>query len=92
MKMKLTGVIMCLMILFFISCKTMEMGKSASPDLLEYSKIYDYEGKGQDELYVKANAWFVDNFNSAESVIQFQDKESGKLMGKYASKAKITIY
>lgn len=42
------------------------------------------EAKGsKDELYVKANQWMVRTFKDAKSVIQFQDKEEGKIMGKY---------
>ena len=35
------------------------------------------------ELYVKANEWAARIFGSSKSVIQFQDKESGKVVGKY---------
>jgi len=42
------------------------------------------EVKGsKNELYIKSNEWMVRNFNNAKSVIQFQDKEAGKIMGKY---------
>ena len=37
----------------------------------------------KNELYIKANQWMVKTFNNAKSVIQFQDKEAGKIMGKY---------
>ncbi|MBY0432482.1 MAG: DUF4468 domain-containing protein [Cyclobacteriaceae bacterium] len=37
----------------------------------------------KDELYVKANEWLVAAFTSAKSVIQFQDKEAGVIIGKY---------
>ena len=37
----------------------------------------------KDQLFVKTNAWFVENFGNAESVIQYSDKEAGKIMGKY---------
>lgn len=37
----------------------------------------------KDVLYIKANEWIVRTFNNAKSVIQFQDKEAGKIMGKY---------
>ena len=73
------------------SCKTMEMGPKATPDQLTYSEIIELPNITQDELYIKANSWFVDNFNDAESVIQFQDKEAGKLMGKYVTSAKMSI-
>lgn len=48
-----------------------------------YEKIIVVEDISKDELYIKANAWFVEVFNSAESVIEFQDKEEGRVMGKY---------
>ncbi len=34
-------------------------------------------------LYIKANEWMVNIFTSAKSVIQFQDKEEGIIVGKY---------
>jgi hypothetical protein len=36
-----------------------------------------------DQLYVQANLWMIDQFNSAESVIQFSDKDAGIFKGKY---------
>jgi hypothetical protein len=45
-------------------------------------KIIEVQGT-KDELYIKANEWMVRTFNNAKSVIQFQDKEAGKIMGKY---------
>jgi hypothetical protein len=36
--------------------------------------------------YIKANEWMVETFNDAESVIQFSDKESGIVKGKYIVK------
>lgn len=37
----------------------------------------------KNELFIKANEWMVRTFKDAKSVIQFQDKEAGKIMGKY---------
>jgi hypothetical protein len=36
----------------------------------------------QKELYLKARKWFVDTFRNANSVLQMDDKEDGKLAGK----------
>ena len=47
-------------------------------------KVINVPGVAQNELYVRANTWFVKTFNSAESVIEFQDKEAGKIAGKYS--------
>lgn len=48
-----------------------------------YEKIIEVQGVSKDKLYIKTNAWFVEVFNSAESVIEFQDKEEGRVIGKY---------
>jgi hypothetical protein len=37
----------------------------------------------KNDVYVKANLWLVDIFNSAKSVIQFSDKDAGVVKGKY---------
>jgi len=37
----------------------------------------------KNELFINANEWMVRTFKDAKSVIQFQDKEAGKIMGKY---------
>jgi hypothetical protein len=63
-------------------CGTM-MGAKASEEARRFEKIIDIPNLSKSEIYIKANAWFVETFNSAESVIEFQDKEAGKIMGKY---------
>lgn len=47
------------------------------------SKIIEVEGKSKDKLFVDANNWMVSVFKSAESVIEFSDKEEGAIIGKY---------
>lgn len=64
------------------SCATM-MGVKAPVEMRSMEKIVEIPDNSKDELYIKANSWFVETFNSAESVIEFQDKEAGKIMGKY---------
>lgn len=64
------------------SCGTM-MGAESSPEQRSFQKIMELPNQNKDQLYVKANSWFVETFNSAESVIEYQDKEAGKIMGKY---------
>jgi hypothetical protein len=51
-------------------------GKSAT-------KVVHIEGSNQNELYVRANNWMISAFNNADSIIQFTDKESGTITGKY---------
>ena len=40
----------------------------------------------KDKLYVRANNWLVENFDSAKSVVQFRDKEEGIITGRYLLK------
>lgn len=47
------------------------------------SKVVNVDGETKNELYVRANNWMVGMFKNAESVIQFTDKESGTITGKY---------
>lgn len=47
------------------------------------TKIYNVPGNTQDEIYIKVNQWMVHKFVDAKSVIQFSDKESGTVIGKY---------
>jgi len=47
------------------------------------TKVVNIEGATQNDLYVRANNWMVGAFNNAESVIQFTDKETGTITGKY---------
>jgi len=48
-----------------------------------YSEVVLVEDMSKDTLFTKVNMWFVDAFKSAESVIQYSDKESGVIKGKY---------
>ena len=63
-----------------ISCKPFQMITGSS---YEKSEIISVEGSSKDQIYIKANEWMVKIFNNAKSVIQFQDKEEGRIIGKY---------
>ncbi|WP_233248578.1 DUF4468 domain-containing protein, partial [Desulfonatronum sp. SC1] len=59
------------------------MGTTAPEEARRYERIIEVPNHTKSEIYVKANAWFVETFNSAENVIEFNDRESGRVMGKY---------
>ncbi|WP_236984860.1 DUF4468 domain-containing protein [Marinagarivorans cellulosilyticus] len=46
-------------------------------------RVVEVDGAEKDTLYVRANNWMVDAFNNADSVVQFTDKESGTISGRY---------
>lgn len=47
-----------------------------------YSQVVPIEGVTQDALYGKAKLWFANSFNSAQDVIQMDDKQNGVIVGK----------
>ena len=77
--------VITLALLGFVSCAT-----TSSADLTEMytgvQKVIDVPNNSKSELFIKANNWAVAAFNNAESVIEFSDKESGSITGKYIAK------
>jgi hypothetical protein len=48
-----------------------------------YTKVIKVNNLTKNEIYANTNMWFINYFNSPQHVIQFQDKEEGKIGGKY---------
>jgi hypothetical protein len=67
---------------------TLHITKMTYPKPFEFELIDTVAGtKG--ELYVKANEWIAKTYGSAKAVIDMQDKEAGKLIGKCIIEAPI---
>ena len=49
---------------------------------LMFSEVVKLDSTKKIELYSRAREWFVKTYNSADDVLQMDDKESGKLLGK----------
>tara|TARA_B100000401_G_scaffold396766_1_gene306477 strand:+ start:220 stop:768 length:549 start_codon:yes stop_codon:yes gene_type:complete len=49
---------------------------------VSFENIIKVDDVSKSDLYLRANEWFAKTFNSANSVIQMQDKEAGKIIGK----------
>ena len=47
--------------------------------------VVEVEGASSDELFVRANGWMTQAFNSAKAVIQYSDKDAGIIRAKYDS-------
>lgn len=48
---------------------------------LTYTEIIEVPGKSKDQLYLLLNYWYTSMFNDANSVIQYNDKEAGCIIG-----------
>ncbi len=49
---------------------------------LMFSEVIPSEGRTKDQLYSAAVAWFGETFQSAKNVIDIQDREAGRIIGK----------
>lgn len=50
--------------------------------LTSYQRIVEIPNVKQDVIYENSRQWVAKNFRSANSVIQYQDKETGSIIGK----------
>jgi len=48
----------------------------------QVSKVYDYPNLSKTEIYEKSRQWLAETYTSAQDVIQYQDKDSGKVIGR----------
>ena len=78
--------ILSLMLISMVGLQSCGSVKIVEPKSTE--KVVKLNNKPQDDLYIRANTWMVENFNNAESVIQFSDKPNGIVTGKYLLSSK----
>jgi len=50
--------------------------------LLMNAQVFEVEGKSKDEIHSIINQWIAENYNSANNVIQMNDKEAGMFIVK----------
>jgi hypothetical protein len=72
-----------------VSCATTDPALTNSTT---FNEVVDVDGLPATDLYTRINLWFVDVFNSSESVIEFSDKESGVIKGKYLFRGNDGLY
>lgn len=63
----------------------------SATNMITYQEVVKVEGATKDELYVRAREWFARSFKSSKSVIQMEDKEAGKIIGKGSSSGLYTV-
>lgn len=56
-----------------------------------YEKIVVIDSNSKADLYIKAKRWITNTYNSAEKVIDFDDKESGEIILKGIFTQKLTL-
>jgi hypothetical protein len=53
---------------------------------ISYFGVVNIDSTSKEELYTRAKLWFATTYNSANAVIQMDDKESGIIVGKATMK------
>lgn len=66
-------------IICITACAQMQ---TAKPEDLEYSAVHQINGLSKDELFTKTQSWFAVTFVDSKSVLELQDKENGRIIGK----------
>lgn len=79
MKRNISVIVMAFFMLMLQGCQLTPVTTESVP----VSKVVQVDGATKLDLFVKANDWMVDSFQNADSVIQFTDKESGSVSGRY---------
>ncbi|WP_375418163.1 DUF4468 domain-containing protein [uncultured Hymenobacter sp.] len=59
---------------------------------ITYQGVVDVPGLTKDQLYVRAHEWLAKAYRSANDVIQMQDKEAGRLVGKGTTRVMVRGY
>jgi|26BtaG_2_1085354.scaffolds.fasta_scaffold10645_2 opacity protein-like surface antigen len=65
--------------LLLTSCATMEL---AEQPISQYQKIVEIPNTKQDLIYDGSKQWFAKNFNDSNSVIKYDNAETGSIIGK----------
>jgi len=82
--MRRLKVVVVLMFCFSVTIFAQKNKQEEIPqDSLIMQKVIEVPNISKDDLYVRANTWFVQSFKFAKTVIEFSDKENGKIVGKY---------
>lgn len=63
----------------------------SSTNLITFQEVIKVEGVSKDELYLRAREWFARTFVSSQEVIQMDDKQGGKIIGKGVSSGSYSI-
>lgn len=54
------------------------------------ARVFNFSGISQTELFIRTNLWFVQSFKSANAVVEFSDKDTGTLAGKFITNQLVT--
>lgn len=79
----LKNIILGLLLIIFVQSSAQDSLNAA----ISYQEVVKVDSTiSSKELYLRARSWFAETYKSSQDVIQMDDKESGKIIGKGAIK------
>ncbi len=81
--MKNVKLVILIIVTISLTSYSLMFGTTASPEKRTFKRVIEVPNRSKNSLFVSANSWFVDTFDYAGSVIEFTDKEEGRIIGKY---------
>lgn len=78
MKIYLNCIVVAFSIWVFAGCVSQ---KAATKEEMTHEYIVDYPGLTKDVIFNRTLKWIANNFRSSKSVIEYQDKDAGSIVG-----------
>lgn len=72
--------LLIIVLVFFYSCGVKYVPVSVQP----LEETFEIQGQEKELLFAKANTWFALAFQNSKNVIQYSDKETGVITGRFA--------
>ena len=80
--MKIVLLLCALFVCFAAVGQTMPLPTDSATQKITYQGVVQVPGVSQLELYSRAREWFAATFGSSKAVLEMDDRESGKLIGR----------
>lgn len=71
-----------IILLLLLLSSSVLFAKNLKPEEVKYQEIVEFPGMDANLLYEKAKSSLVNHFNSSKAVIQYEDKEQGRIRGR----------
>lgn len=87
-------IVMLVLVLAFnasTKAQNVHLPVDSSSKKISYAEVVTCKGLTKDDLYVRAREWFAKTYNSAQQVIQMDDKAAGKIIGKATARGSYYI-
>jgi hypothetical protein len=65
-----------------VNAQVINLPIDSATKAIDYNEVIQVDSVPKEELYSRALEWFAETYKASKSVIQMEDKENGKIVGK----------